>query len=138
MTLLDNLINSKFLSNIKTELQQARKILLESDVLLYQESTHYTSKEVARQLYYDVCESYGFFDLIYLIDKSSKVVHYAHSDQFIFAATRSKPQLKQTIEYSLAVNGDIPVYTSKHTVQGKAIYTVLFDTTFTITPPSPN
>ncbi len=138
MTLLDNLINSKFLSNIKTELQQARKILLESDVLLYQESTHYASREVARQLYYDVCESYGFFDLLYIIDKSSKAVHYAHLDQFIFAATRSKAQLKQAIEYSLSVNGDVPVYISRHNIQGRAIHTVLFDATFTITPPSPN
>ena len=74
MTLLDNLINSKFLSNIKTELQQARKILLESDVLLYQESTHYASREVARQLYYDVCsreEIYRhkqYYDNIYNIN----------------------------------------------------------------------
>lgn len=138
MTLLDELINSKFLSNIRTELREAKKALIESDILIYQEATHYADKEAAKQLYYEVCESYGLFELLYLIEPSSKRVHYAHADQFIFAATRSKSLLKQAIQYSLSVNGDVPIITHKHKINNHTIHTVLFDTTFTVNPPSPN
>jgi hypothetical protein len=138
MALLENLIKSKFLTNLRTELKEAKRAIIDSNILLYQESTHYADRETARQLYYEVCESYGFFDILHTVSPTSKLVHYIHSEQFIFAVCRSKSSLKQAIYYALSVNGDVPVYTHKHKVNNHLIHTVLFDTTFIVSPPSPN
>lgn len=138
MKVFEKLLKTNFLANVAQDLRRANQALKQADILIYKEATHYANREATKDLYYEVCEQYGFFDLLYEVDPTKKLIHYIQSDQFIFVCSRSLDTLKDSIHYSLNVNGDIPVYQTKHSINKKVIHTLLIDTTFTIPPPSYN
>jgi hypothetical protein len=139
MSLFEKLTKSKFLSNVTVELRRAAQIVRETTPnIVYQPALHNFSKEESKILYYEICEAYDFFTIFDEMDVAIKQVYYIQDDQFLFVACRSKANIEDALHYSMQLNGDIPLYRHKHKVNGKIIYTILIDTSFTITPPSYN
>ena len=139
MNLFDKLTKSKFLSNINVELARAAKVVqTDSKHVVYKPTTHNFSSEESKALYHEICYSYDFLSLLYEIPPTNKQLHYIQADQFIFIASRSKQNMTQALHYSLQVNGDLPLYRTKHVISNKSIHTMLIDTTFTINPPTYN
>ena len=139
MSCFEKLSESKFLSNIRLELLEAQHILHENDnILLPKDNTHSFDKVKTKETYYYICNEIGFFDELYSIDLDYKGTCYAQADKYLFLFSRSKTSLAEDIGYNHRLNGDIPLFTHKHVVNGKVVYTALFDITFTIPPIGPN
>jgi len=56
----------------------------------------------------------------------------------IFLACRSSTILKDSINSSLNVNGDVPLYVGKMYVQNKLMHVALYDLNWHIPPPTTN
>lgn len=139
MTCFTNLVQSSFLNNVDNELSQARSYLRDLDsAILYRDNTHLFNKKSNRELYYSLCNDLGFFDGLYATMDDFKGVSYISYDRYLFVYSRSKTFLKHDIAYCNRVNGDIPIFVHKHVIDGKTVHTALFDTNFTIPPPTPN
>ena len=139
MSCFEKLTKSRFLSNVGSELLEAQHVLHETDeLILPKDATHIFDKEKAKDIYYYVCNEIGFFDELYTMDLDYKGTCYAQADKYLFIFSRSKVSITDDIGFNNRVNGDIPIFTHKHVVNGKVVYTALIDVTFTIPPPSPN
>lgn len=139
MSCYNTLVNNNFLDNIDSELSQARLYIRELDsAIMYRDNTHLFNKEANKNLYYDLCDGLGFFDTLYDTLDDFMGVSYVSYDRYIFSYSRSKTSLKHDITYCNRVNGDIPLFTCKHVINGKTVHTALYDTSFTIPPPTPN
>jgi len=138
MSCFKALIDNKFMTNALTEISKAKDLIVKEYPALCDEHTHVFDKNLNQQAYYHVGNSLGFFQELYNIDVSSRNLYYLQYDRFLMIAGRSKRLIDSAIRAGMNVNGDVPIYRTKHTIRKVGIHTVLFNTNFTIPPVSPN
>lgn len=137
MSLFRDLITNKFLANAPGELQRAKAIISEQET----ENFHSFVLEEKKQLYYFYYEDAEFFlDLmdISLEDDDKELIYIVNKGTLMFCFSPSKKQIDETIMFCHNLNGDIPIHRTKHLIEGKYVYTVMFDTSFVLPAQSPN
>lgn len=139
MSCFSKLKESGFFSNASSELESARRALntLNQSVDLPQ---LFINKAARKRSYdYHVDYLYLLDELIATVgDLDKSTVYYMHVNEFIFVYSINKKLLNDAITYTYNLDGNIPMYTSKHKIENKVIYTALFDTRMVFTPSSPN
>lgn len=98
-------------------------------------------KETKKMLY-DIC-LYEYFLLEELSDTVDEMteedlgmIYYIQLPEFVFIYSNKKAQVDDAIRYTWNVNGDLPLYRSKHRIKGLNFHTALIDTRLSFTPPS--
>jgi hypothetical protein len=66
------------------------------------------------------------------------MIFYIQDYPILFIYSRSKRLIKEAIIYSYYVNGDIPIYTTKHHIDGRVWFTTMIDTRIPFPSSSPN
>ena len=138
MSCFQSLVGSKFIINALSEIDKAKSLINKDCPALSDEHTHTFDKSLNQQVYYHVGNVLGFFQELYNVDVSSRNLYYLQYDRFLMIAGRSKRLIDSAIRAGMNVNGDVPIYRTKHTIRKVGIHTVLFNTNFTIPPVSPN
>lgn len=143
MKCFEQLVNSKFLGQVSEELRRAQRVLQRGDVVsLFDPPTIYASKADRRYIYDCYVEDFGLIEELY--DKEDPeynmkdVIFYIHDEPILFIYSRSKKLITEAIKYSYYVNGDIPLHTTKHTINGKVWFTTMIDTRIPFPASSPN
>lgn len=150
MSCFKQLVESKFLSNVRQELHQARQALHQSSMVEDASSDHQDSQSPAvyaygqdlsaRKPFYAFCVHR--FNLLTSMDETAD---YSASQLFSISIdymrlffARHKSVVDNACMYAYNVNGDMPYYRGKHQIKGKVYYTAFIDTRFSWTPNSPN
>ena len=138
MGCFNNLVSSKFLSNIVVELELARKSLdMLSDSYFPRELPF--NKKQKLELYGNYLYYYGFLDAMREVKmKDQKALFYIEQDDAMLLFSRSKSILNDAIIYYYNVAGMIPSCKTKHIVNGLTVYTSLTDKRLQFIPISPN
>ena len=141
MRCFEQLIRSKFLVNAAAELERARSRIVESqEDVDHPPLRSYGFDKVTRKKEY---QSYlDYYDLRSLMSEVVQAKHdmlyYVQINHLIFAFSSDKDLVKDTIRYSYNINGDLPIYSSRHRIGGVTFHTVLIDVRFSFEPMSPN
>ena len=138
MSCFQSLVGNKFMTNALTEIGKAKDHILKEYPILSDEHTHTFDANQNQQAYYHVGNTFGFFQELYNVDVSSRNLYYLQYDRFLMIAGRSKRLIDSAIRAGMNVNGDVPIYRTKHTIRKVRIHTVLFNTNFTVPPASLN
>jgi len=138
MSCFQSLVGNKFMIDAPSEILKARHQLTKDHPVFSDEHTHSFDKNQNQQAYYYVGNTLGFFQELYNIDVKSRNLYYLQYDRFLMIAGRNKRLIDSAIRAGMNVNGDVPIYRTKHTIRKVRIHTVLFNTNFTIPPVSPN
>jgi hypothetical protein len=138
MSCFQALVGNKFMADAPFEILKAKRLLVNEHPIFGDEFRHTFDKNLNQQAYYHVGNSLGFFNELYNIDTNSKRLYYLQYDRFLMIACRSKRLIDTAIKAATNVNGDVPIYRTKHVIRKVGIHTVLFNTNFTIPPVSPN
>ena len=138
MSCFQSLVGNKFMANAPFEILKAKRVLVSEHPIFADEFKHTFDREINQQAYYHVGNSLGFFNELYNIDINSKRLYYLQYDRFLMIACRNKRLIDSAIRAGMNVNGDVPIYRTKHTIRKVGIHTVLFNTNFTIPSVSPN
>lgn len=138
MSCFQSLVGNKFMIDALSEIGKAKSLIVKEYPALSDEYTHTFDKNLNQQAYYHVGNALGFFQELYNIDVSSRNLYYLQYDRFLMIAGRSKRLIDSAIRAGMNVNGDVPIYRTKHVIRKVGIHTVLFNTNFTIPPVSPN
>jgi len=138
MGCFNNLVSSKFLSNIVVELELARKSLdMLSDSYFPRELPF--NKKQKLELYGNYLYYYGFLDAMREVRmKDQKALFYIEQDDAMLLFSRSKSILNDAIKYYYNVTGTIPSCKTKHIINGLTVYTSLTDKRLQFIPISPN
>lgn len=135
MSLFRDLIANRFLANASGELQRAKSIISEQEI----DNFHTFALEEKKQLYYFYFEDAEFFkDLMDISLDETELIFIVNKGTLMFCFSMSKKQIDETIMFCHNLNGDIPIHRTKHLIQGRYVYTVMFDTSFVLPPQSPN
>lgn len=140
MRCFEGLKKSQFLANVSAELSLARRAVWSMEQA-HSTPALFFDKRKRKELYEDITYYYYFIeDLIesILSNDSPKTIFYRHIDDYVFLFSSDKKQLQEATQYSFNLNGDIPLYKSRHLVNGKAVYTALIDTRLQFLPVSLN
>jgi hypothetical protein len=136
MGCFESLVKSHFLANVSIELSLARKTL--KNINLTQLPT---SKKERRELYDEYVFQYYLLeemeDTLKEIEDVDEV-YYMQLDHIVYIYTLSYTQFKDMLQYSFDMNGDIPIFKTKHRIKGHTMYAALFDTRINFTPFSVN
>lgn len=139
MKCFDRLVQSNFLTNIRSELQLARETLKQAKQVEEGYKT-YSSDKRSRRIIYNKCVEQ--FDLIKSMEESqsenTQLLFYIQIDHLIFAFSSKKAQIDDAVRHSYNLSGDLPFYRGRHKINGITFHTVLIDTRFSFTPTSPN
>jgi hypothetical protein len=141
MGCFEKLVKSKFLANVSSELRLARQAVL-SVTNTNLTPTIYGSKKDRKSLYDDYV--YYFYLLEEIVDSLEEpdcvktMIYYIKYDTVMFIYSMDKGQVEDAIRYNYNLNGDIPLYKTKHRLKNKTVYTVLIDTRIRFEPISPN
>lgn len=143
MKCFKQLVDSKFLAKALEELSRARKLIQYSDsVPLFDPPTIHSHKADKRYVYDCYMDDFGFYNE--LLDTEDPVyadkntIFYIHEDPIMFIYSRSKRLITEAIRYSFYVNGDIPIYTTKHVIDKHVWFTTMIDTRIPFPSASPN
>jgi hypothetical protein len=138
MGCFNNLVSSKFLSNIAVELELARKSFnMLTDNYFPRELPFI--KEQKSELYNNYLYYYGFLEAMREVDmKDQKALFYIEQDDAMLLFSRSRSVLNDAIRYYYSVTGTIPSCKTKHVINGFTVYTSLTDKRFEFIPVSPN
>ena len=140
MGCFEKLVKSHFFANVSAELKLARQTIRSMSQFYFEPALIFNKKEkkaVYKELMYnyylmeEIVESMDEFD-----DKD--MVFYIQSDHIVFIYSQSQKQLKEAVQYSYNLNGDLPLCRSKHRVNNKLVYTALIDTRLQFEVISPN
>lgn len=138
MSCFQSLVGNKFMADAPFEILKAKRLLVNEHPIFGDEYKHSFDKNQNQQAYYHVGNSLGFFNELYNIDVKSRRLYYLQYDRFLMIACRSKRLIDSAIKAAANVNGDVPIYKTKHVIRKVGIHTVLFNTNFTVPPVSPN
>ena len=138
MNCFKTFVGNKFMADAPFEILKAKRLLIDDHPIFGDEFKHSFDKNHNQQAYYHVGNSLGFFNELYNIDVNNKRLYYLQYDRFLMIACRSKRLIDSAIRAATNVNGDVPIYKTKHVIRKVGIHTVLFNTNFTIPPVSPN
>ena len=138
MSCFQSLVGNKFMADAVAEILSAKHRLAKDYPIFGDEHTHTFDKSLNQQAYYHVGNTLGLFQELYNINVESKNLYYLQYDRFLMIAGRSKRLIDSAIKAGMNVNGDVPIYRTKHTIRKVRIHTVLFNTNFTVPPVSPN
>lgn len=133
------LVANRFLANAPAELSSAKRILLNTATMATHKSTKHTfDMAEAEALYYSIGNNLGFFEEIYKIKPQANKIYYLNYDVYMMICSRNKRMLDTAISAAHNVNGDVPMFRKKHTIQRKIVHVALFNTNFTVPPASLN
>jgi hypothetical protein len=138
MSCFTSLVDSKFLANARIEILTAKRLLIEDTIMIGGGTRHTFNKARNKQTYYEVGNMLGFFQELYNLELQKDRIYYLQYDKFLMVVSNSKKMVDSAIMASHNVNGDVPVYRGIHTINKMRIHTVLFNTDFTLPPPSVN
>ena len=143
MKCFKQLVNSKFLAKASEELNRARKLIQYDDsVPLFDPPTMHFHKADKKYVYECYMEDFGFINE--LMDSGDpeysdkNMIFYIQEDPIMFIYSRSKRLITEAIKYSFYVNGDIPIHTTKHVIDGRVWFTTMIDTRIPFPSSSPN
>lgn len=141
MGCFESLIKSNFFANALSELQLARTTLKTHDTNVA--DAYYPACKKIRKRAYDIC----LFDC-YLMEEmlgtytqqndTPDMLYYVRIDSLSFVYSRVKNQISDAIRYNYNMNGEIPLYTGRHKINGYTIHTAMFDGGITFLPFSTN
>jgi hypothetical protein len=132
------LVDSKFLANARTQMIDARARIVSEVAPTPENNTHFFDRNTRQQNYYTIGNMYGFFDQLYSLDIVSNRIYYLNYDCYMMIMSRNKPLVDSAIIAAHNVNGDVPLFRTKHKFNGKLVHCVLFNTNFTIPPATLN
>jgi hypothetical protein len=126
------------MANACVEILKAKRLLIEDTIMIGGGTSHTFNKARNKQTYYEVGNMLGFFQELYGIDLKKDRVYYLQYDKFLMVVSNSKKLVDSAITASHNVNGDVPIHRGKHVINKMIVHTVLFNTDFTLPPPSVN
>jgi hypothetical protein len=142
MRCFEKLVKSRFLANVSKELEMARRTLESASHPLLPDD--FVFDKGIKKLVYDQV-AYEYFLLEELSDtvdemteEDNEMIYYIQLPDLVFIYSAKKAQLKEAVRYTLNVNGDLPLYTTKHRIKGLTFYTALIDTRYKFLPPTNN
>ena len=138
MSCYQSLVSNRFIFNAPTELSRAKKFLTTSVAMTHNGASHSFDREQNKIAYYTIGNTIGFFSEFYNLQPEPRKIYYLNYENYLMVVSRSKALLDTAIRSALNVNGDIPLFRHKHTIDKKVIHTVLFNTDFTIPPAALN
>ena len=138
MSCYQSLVSNRFIFNAPTELLSAKRYLTATVAMSHNGTTHSFNAEQNRNAYYMVGNTIGFFDEICSLTPETGKLYYLTYENYLMVVSRNKPLIDIAIRSAHNVNGDLPLFRHKHTINKKVIHTVLFNTDFTIPPASLN
>lgn len=137
MGCFESLVKSRFLQNVSHELRMARQTLQSNDRPLIFFFDRRARKRIFDEFIYalylreEIAESlkdWDHQDLIFFID----------TDDYVFAYTKNKNQIRDAITYNYNQTGQLPFYQGRLLVDGVTIYALLIDKNFSFQAVSPN
>lgn len=142
MRCFEKLVKSRFLANVSKELEMARRTLESASHPLLPDEFVF-NKELKKFLY-DEC-MFEFFLLEEMADTinemtedDKEMIYYIQLQDLVFIYSAKKSQLEDAVRYTHNLNGDLPLYKSKHRIKGITFHTAIIDTRYTFIPPSTN
>lgn len=138
MSCFQSLVSNRFIHNALSELLSAKKFLKATVAMTHNGTAHSFIREQNKIAYYTIGNAIGFFEEMYNIETELGKLYYLTYENYLMILSRNRPLIDTAISSAHNVNGDIPLYRHKHTVNKKVIHTVLFNTEFTIPPTSLN
>ena len=141
MGCFDKLVRSRFLANVSTELELARRTIQSMGQSHFPASLP-GSRKVRKKVYDNYLYQYYLLDeingMVLEEEPQKDMVYYIQLDHIIFVYSRTKKLIDEAVMYSYNVNGDLPFYRGKHRIEGYTFHTVLIDTRLNVIPYSPN
>ena len=138
MSCYQSLVSNRFIFNAPSELLSAKKFLRTSVAMTHNGTSHSFVREQNKTAYYTIGNTIGFFEEMYNIETEPGKLYYLTYENYLMVISRNKPLINIAISSAHNVNGDIPLFRHKHTINKKVIHTVLFNTDFTIPPAALN
>lgn len=138
MSCFKHLVDCKFIANARLEILRAKRLLINDTAMFGTKNTHHFNYAYNKQIYYQVGNNLGFFQELYNIGIQKNRIYYLQYDKFLMIASNNKRLIETAITATANVNGDFPLFRSIHTINKIRIHTVLFNTEFTLPPPSLN
>tara|TARA_R110000868_G_scaffold155670_1_gene382107 strand:+ start:198 stop:614 length:417 start_codon:yes stop_codon:yes gene_type:complete len=138
MSCYQSLVSNRFICNAPSELLSAKRYLKASVAMTHNGTAHSFIREQNKVAYYTIGNTLGFFEEMYRIDTELGKLYYLTYENYLMVLSRNRTLIDTAVSSAHNVNGDIPLYRHKHTVNKKVIHTVLFNTDFTIPPASLN
>jgi hypothetical protein len=140
MGCFENLVKSKFLANVSSQLSLARERILTADSAQFP-AIHIFNKAEKKLVYDDYVYHYYMIEEIQDSIKENlakDTLFYIEVDHITFMYSANQSQVKDAIKYSYNVNGLIPLYKGRHRLDGITMYTAMIDTRIHFTPVAPN
>jgi len=140
MGCFENLVKSKFLANVSSQLSLARERILTADSAQFP-AIHIFNKAEKKLVYDDYV--YHYYMIEEILDSikenlAKDTLFYIEVDHITFMYSANQNQVKDAIKYSYNVNGLIPLYKGRHRLDGITMYTAMIDTRIHFTPVAPN
>lgn len=140
MGCFENLVKSKFLANVSSQLSLARERILTADSAQFP-AIHIFNKAEKKLVYDDYV--YHYYMIEEILDSikenlAKDTLFYIEVDHITFMYSANQNQVKDAIKYSYNVNGLLPLYKGRHRLDGITMYTAMIDTRIHFTPVAPN
>ena len=140
MGCFENLVKSKFLANVSSQLSLARERILTADSAQFP-AIHNFNKADKKLVYDDYV--YHYYMIEEILDSikenlAKDTLFYIEVDHITFMYSANQSQVKDAIKYSYNVNGLLPLYKGRHRLDGITMYTAMIDTRIHFTPVAPN
>lgn len=139
MRCFEKLVQSRFLQNVSRELSMARQTI--QGKKSHAQLTFFFERGLRKRVYDDFVY---YFYVREEITNSLKdwnhpdTIFFFEADQYLFAYTKNKSQIKDAINYNYNQTGEMAFYTGKMFINGNTVYTLLIDRDFHFEPISPN
>lgn len=140
MRCFEKLVKSRFLANVSKELEMARRTLESASQPPL--PTEFIFDKETKKMLYDHC-LYEYFLLEELSDTVDEMteddlnmIYYIQLPEFVYVYSHKKAQVDDAVRYTWNVNGDLPLYRTKHRIKGVNFHTALIDTRLNFIPPS--
>lgn len=138
MKCFTTLVDNKFLANARVELIDARARIISEVAPNPGNNAFVFDRNERQQAYYTIGNMYGFFEQLYNMELEKNRIYYLTYDCYIMVVARNKPLIDSAIQSAHNVNGDVPLYRTKHKFNKSLVHCVLFNTNFTIPPATLN
>lgn len=140
MKCFERLVKSHFIANISAELELARKTIKDASQSSIPPVIYANIKD--RKALYDryVYEFYLKEEVEESLKEEGEygLIYFIQFDDIMYIYSLDKTQLNDTVQYNYDVSGNLPLHRSRHKMQGKMVYTALFDKRLSFESISPN
>lgn len=133
-------LKSHFLANVSEELSLARQTLKSMSFSRLDPCIIFEKKEKKIMYENTLFENYLLEEIIDTIAEGfdSKSLYYVEVHDISFMYGTDKKLITEAIQYRYNVEGAIPSMKTKHRINGKTVYTLLYDTRLKFEPVNVN